>query len=114
MGVNFSSLKYPLNEHIVGVACQFRLPEELAEETWNGKPVYPAWITVSLPAPYRHGQILHPTHIMAGKHCLSRQGFLTSKGRFATREEAWKIAENQGQIKQVTGGEGTLFSEDLW
>lgn len=114
VSLNFSSLNYPENEHIVGVACLFQTPEELLSDVWNGKPVYPFWIMVSLPAPYRHAHVMHPTNIMAGRHVTEQQGFLTSKGRFVPRDEAWKIAEVQGQIKQTTGSKGTLFSEDMW
>lgn len=42
------------------------------------------------------------------------QGFVDQYGKFHTREEAWKIAEEQGQIRQVSGRHGTLFSEDLY
>jgi hypothetical protein len=108
-------VKHPFYEHIVGVACQFKCPDELAKQTWQGKPMYPEWITVSLMAPYRHGHILHPTHVMADKHCLIKQGFLTSKGRFVERSEAWEIANTQGQIiPHASSVPGTLYSEDLW
>ena len=41
------------------------------------------------------------------------QGFITSKGRFVTREEGEKIARNCGQITgKLIGGE--LTSEDLY
>ena len=42
------------------------------------------------------------------------QGFLTSKNRFVDRKEAWIIAEKQNQIIRVSGGEGTLYSEDIY
>lgn len=42
------------------------------------------------------------------------QGFIDQKGEFLTREQAWKIAEAAGQIRQVTGKPGTLYSEDLY
>lgn len=43
------------------------------------------------------------------------QGFLTSTGRFVSREEAWGIALAAGQIvRRVGGDEGRLFSENLW
>lgn len=42
------------------------------------------------------------------------QGFLTSKNRFVDRKEAWNIAKQADQIIKVSGGEGTLYSEDLW
>lgn len=41
------------------------------------------------------------------------QGFITSKGRFVTRDEGEKIARNCGQINgKLIGGE--LTSEDLY
>jgi len=42
------------------------------------------------------------------------EGFMTSENRFVDRKEAWKIAEAAGQIKQQSGGHGTLYSEDLY
>lgn len=110
----FKPPRYPENEHIIGVACQFPTPDELLAETWEGKPVYPFWITVTLPAPYRHGHILHPTNIAMGKIICMTQGFLTSTGRFVPRDEAWNIADLQEQIIAVTGSPGVLYSEDLW
>ena len=45
-------------------------------------------------------------------------GFITSRGRFISREIAWKIALYSGQIKHRCGGDtingGHLFSENLW
>lgn len=44
------------------------------------------------------------------------QGFLTNKGRFVEREEAMKIAKEQGQIIRLSGPPNAdiLFSEDLY
>ncbi len=46
------------------------------------------------------------------------QGFITSKYRFVTRTEAWKIAVEQQQIVRRVGGDdsdgGTLYSENLY
>ncbi len=42
------------------------------------------------------------------------QGFLTNLNRFVDRKEAWSIADKAGQIKQQSGGHGTLYSEDLY
>lgn len=42
------------------------------------------------------------------------QGFITSENRFVDRQEAWNIAKENNQIKQQSGGEGTLYSEDLY
>ena len=61
---------------------------------------------------YRHNNIL-----WQGKH-VSRnprhQGFLTSKGRFVSREQAAKIALEAKQIKELNYSNTNLFSEDLY
>lgn len=44
---------------------------------------------------------------------MDDQGFLTSKGRFVSREEAEVIARNCGQLTGDLIG-GILTSEDLW
>ena len=51
-------------------------------------------------------------------HGREEQGFITSKYRFVTRQEAWKIAVEQKQIVRRVGGDdsdgGTLYSENLY
>lgn len=46
------------------------------------------------------------------------QGFIDQRGTFMTREEAWKVAVESGQIKRRVGGDerngGTLYSENLY
>lgn len=46
------------------------------------------------------------------------QGFVTSNYRFVDRNEAWRIAMKQNQIKHRVGGDssngGTLYSENLY
>lgn len=55
------------------------------------------------------------------------QGFIDQNGHFLTRKEAWKIADENGQIRRGTGWEtqydprpagikddGVLFSENLY
>lgn len=42
---------------------------------------------------------------------FDEQGFIDSQGKYWSRDEAWKIAYEAGQI---TEGHGTLYSEDLW
>ena len=44
------------------------------------------------------------------------QGFITNKGRFVTRDEALKIAKEQGQMIRLSGSPNPniLFSEDLY
>lgn len=44
-----------------------------------------------------------------------QQGFLDNKGIFLTREQAWLVAENAGQIVRRVGGDGKeLFTENLY
>ena len=46
------------------------------------------------------------------------QGFIDQHGQFMSREEAWKVAEEAGQIFRRCGGDtrngGTLYSENLY
>lgn len=43
------------------------------------------------------------------------QGFVDQRGAFLTREEAWKVAFDAGQIlRRVGGDEGHLYSENLY
>lgn len=43
------------------------------------------------------------------------QGFVDQRGVFLTREEAWQVAFNAGQIIRRVGGDGKrLFSENLY
>jgi hypothetical protein len=44
------------------------------------------------------------------------QGFIDQYGKFYSRKEAWKIAEQEGQIIRRVGGDsnGVLYSENLY
>lgn len=46
------------------------------------------------------------------------QGFVDQRGNFLTRQEAWKLAKENGQIIRRVGADtlegGTLFSENLY
>jgi len=42
------------------------------------------------------------------------QGFINQWGQFLSREEAWVVAEKQGQIIRHIGCDGTLYSENLY
>lgn len=44
----------------------------------------------------------------------AEQGFIDQFGIFLTREEAFILAEEKGQIKEKPNVRGTLFSEDLY
>ena len=49
-----------------------------------------------------------------GKDYKCIQGFITSKGRFVSREEAYLIAKNQNQLLNDFEGKAKLFSEDIY
>jgi len=42
------------------------------------------------------------------------QGFIDQFGDFLTREEAWDVAVEQGQIRREVSSPGTLFSENIY
>ena len=43
------------------------------------------------------------------------QGFIDNQGNFLSREEAWVVANEAGQIRRRVGGDdGRLFSENLY
>jgi hypothetical protein len=45
----------------------------------------------------------------------SEQGFVDQHGKFYTRDEAWKIAEANGQLFRRFDGDGVdLYSENLY
>jgi len=73
--------------------------------------------TFSLLPPARHGTIMRSlstfSDVIIGPDA---QGFLTSKGRYVNREEAYDIAWRHGQLgeENVGSNPGTLYSEDLW
>ena len=72
---------------------------------------------VSLPKPARHSSVLLQCQAKGFTCRNSTQGFLTSKGRFVTREEAYPIAVAAGQLigrEQGGGTSGRLYSEDVW
>lgn len=89
-------------EHIVAAAVQYR------------------GITLSLEAPARHHTILQTMDILVGisqdELHSSYQGFLTNKGRYVNRVEAFYIAWKAGQItkEEKPGRNPELYSEDLW
>ena len=46
---------------------------------------------------------------------FAEQGFIDQFGNFLTREQAWAIAEKNGQIiRDVGTGKGVLYSEHLY
>jgi len=65
-----------------------------------------AWVKCLTPA-----EIDAIDRIGEGQLSGRNQGFITSKGRFVDREEAWQIARAAGQIERDGG---SLMSEDLY
>lgn len=45
---------------------------------------------------------------------VEEQGFVDRRGQFLSREEAWKVAESNGQIRFQVSTPGTLYSESLY
>lgn len=77
-------------------------------------------VTISLPKPARHSQVLaaaEALHMPEYHRHGSCQGFLTSQGRFVNRVQAKQIAHIAGQEQKRPKNERhdrDLFSEDLW
>lgn len=73
----------------------------------------PTW----LPPPKRHHHVIR---VLAARGfgpsavIPSRQGFMTSEGRFVDRVEARRIAEAAGQLLRSKLPGNKLFSEDVW
>lgn len=68
----------------------------------------------SLPRPARHSHILWAMPDAEERdHHPRNQGFLTSEGRYVSREEAVTIAYQSGQCREPQNPT-QLFSEDLW
>lgn len=70
-------------------------------------------IFLSKSRPARHHHLILEAVTERGMSLIgSEQGFLTSTGRFVSREEAREIVLACGQVTQTIGK--TLTSEDLW
>lgn len=67
----------------------------------------------SLPQPWRHHDVIRQ---IGGIYGPDVQGFLTDKGHFLTREQAFVHAQFHGQVKRGPNDYNgdQLFSEDLW
>lgn len=68
---------------------------------------------------YRHGQCIYSKCAITGLRDAesgeNEQGFLTSKNRFVSREEALEIAVRENQVIDLSQIRGNrLFSEDLY
>jgi hypothetical protein len=65
--------------------------------------------------PLTHAMVERLGLLRSNEVMEAEQGFVTSKYRFVTREEAWIIAEAADQIVRRVGGDGKrLYSENLW
>jgi hypothetical protein len=60
-----------------------------------------------------HSQ-LQAMRLDRGQIGMAEQGFVDQFGIFLTRQEAYKLAEEKGQINGEPNIPGTLFSEDLY
>jgi len=65
---------------------------------------------------HRHHQIIQLcSHVMDYRlEEKDIEGFLTSKNRFVTRNEAFNIAHNAGQIRGAMFDRDELYSKDLY
>lgn len=69
----------------------------------------------ALPRPCRHHHVFSLAAFMQKPVDPCRQGFMTSAGRFVTREEAMGIVRaNGGPWTTSDTGRRELFSEDVW
>lgn len=73
-------------------------------------------VTVSMPAPARHSDIINYLARVGVTRKVRQheQGFLTSTGRFVHRIEAKQIAVAAEQLLQRASHHDQLFSEDVW
>ena len=72
-------------------------------------------VICTLPAPARHGDIIHAIANSVDRTLWpinGPQGFITDTGRFVDRKEAMRIAVLAGQVE--AGDVPDLYSEDLW
>jgi hypothetical protein len=71
----------------------------------------------SLPKPYRHHNVIREMASFGfGQDAMWDQGFVTSAGRYVSRDMAVVLAAIAGQITfpKRTNPQDELFSEDLW
>lgn len=98
-----------MTQRIVSAANQFFIPQEdgdVKELVICGARHYDRWMHKQLAA-------IDPNFSKNKYKCM--QGFIDNEGNFLTREEAWIVAEREGQIRQRVGGDNPkLFSENLY
>lgn len=73
-------------------------------------------LTISLPAPARHGDVLTAMYLISdGWQHEATQGFLDHRGVFLGRKAAKLLAYRFGQITKEEFEDGPdLYSEHLW
>lgn len=106
------------NERIICAAVWYKeipIKKEIPFESTNPKN-YPTGLVFS---GHRHGQCIYTKCAVTGLRDTesgeSEQGFLTSKNRFVSREEALIIALRENQVLDLSQVRGDiLFSEDLY
>lgn len=89
-----------------------QLPEEVGHRAVCAANLYKGRIILGI----RHFDgIMHAQYRGNSRREETMQGFLDNKGRFLSREEAWKVAMSAGQIiRRVGGDEGCLYSENIY
>lgn len=72
-------------------------------------------LTISMPSPARHGEVLWAMDAAGLTPALADQGFLDHRGLYLGRRTAKIVAAQFGQISvDCHNGHPELFSEDLW
>jgi len=70
----------------------------------------------TLPRPHRHDAIFYWLRDRVDEAALKTMefGFITETGQYVSRQEAYLIAKNAGQLRANDNGPAVLVSEDLW
>ncbi|WP_144106572.1 hypothetical protein [Paraburkholderia sp. BCC1886] len=78
--------------------------------------MHPDGVIHAVSAPGRHHHCVRymSAYARAGLTTTSKQGFITSHGRYVDRKTAFLIASAAGQIREKTNPKDVLFSEDMW
>lgn len=97
---------------------QFRGMHMATHEHITAAAIQIEGVTLSLPRPARHAEVLNSANAMGVPESLIHtavQGFLTSAGRFVNRVQAKQIAHIAGQpIIRDDPHPRDAFSEDFW
>jgi len=111
-------MRYTKPEYILCAAVWYKeipMKKEIPFESMNPKNCPTGLVFTG----HRHGQCIYTKCAVTGlRDCESgehEQGFLTSKNRFVSREEALIIALEQNQVLDLNEVRGNrLYSEDLY